>query len=275
MRNDTDVARHPVSVPQVAVDLARKVFGALQGKSVLLVGAGKMTEMAARNLLSQGVAQIHVVNRSPERARELAARLDAVTHDFDKLPELLGRVDIVLSSTGARDFVIRPNTVKAALRRRRYRPLFVIDIAVPRDVDPRVGQLSNVFLFDIDDLKKVVDANLGERRRHADEGEEIVAHQAERFFKALDADQMTPTIVRLRSHVNALKDEEVGRALARLPELSTEDRERLKRTVDALVNRLLHEPTVALKRLAQNGRSDEAIELVEELFGLRDDQGED
>jgi glutamyl-tRNA reductase len=269
VRRETEIARHPVSVPQVSIELASKVFGNLAGRTVLIVGAGKMSEMAAKHLATHGVGKTLVANRSPERALELARRLDAEPHPLDAVPELLIDADIVIASTGSRDFVIKPDTVKQAMPKRRYRPLFLIDIAVPRDIDPRVGQISNVYLFDIDDLQAVVESNLGARHREAREGERIVREQADEFTRELEVDRVAPTIVALRQKLLAIKDEETARALHRLDGLGEKERERVGRLASTLINRILHEPTMALKRLAREGGADEAVDLVRVLFGLR------
>ena len=275
VRTETGIARQPVSVPSVSVQLARKVFGKLEGRSVLLIGAGEMCELAARSLLEERVSTIHVTNRSFERAEEMSGRVGGQPHELHELRSLLAHVDIVISSTASPDFVVRMDDVQAAWPSRRHRPILMIDIAVPRDVEPSIGELSNVFLFDIDDLQQAVQSNRGERRRASRAAERLVATEAERFFKGLKADRVTPTIVRLRRRLTAIKDEEVARSIDRLGSLSEADKEQVQRMASTLVNRILHEPSTVLKRLAEDGATDEAIELVETLFALKDPDEDD
>ena len=275
VRNETGIARQPVSVPSVSVQLARKVFGQLKGRSVLLIGAGEMCELAARSLLDQRVSTIHVANRSPERAEEMSRRIGGEPHSLAELHTLLAHVDIVLSSTASKDYVLRLEDLQIAWPSRRHRPMLIIDIAVPRDVEPSIGELSNVYLFDIDDLQQAVETNRGERKRASRSAERLVAAQAERFFKGLSADRVTPTIVRLRRALTVMKDEEVARTIARLGELSDADQKQVQKMATTLVNRILHEPSTALKRMAEDGATDETIQIVETLFALENSDEND
>jgi glutamyl-tRNA reductase len=268
VRSETGIGRQAVSVPQVSVQLARKIFGDLRGRRALLIGAGEMNTLAARALTTHGVGRIDVVNRSIERARVLAAELDGHAHGLDALETLLGEVDIVISSTAAPDPVVRTEMVRRAFTRRRYQPLFLIDIAVPRDIEESVGELPNVYLFDVDDLQEVAEANRGARDREAREAESIVATEAHRFFVSLEGDRVTPTLIGLRERFGVMKDEELARALKGVDDAAT--RQRLERLANGLVNRLLHGPLTELKRIARDGDPEEAVALVEALFGLHD-----
>lgn len=268
VRTETGIAQHAVSVAQVSVELAKKIFGGLTGCHVLVVGAGKTSFLAARSLASQGVSNIDVVNRSIDRAQELATKLGGNPHGMDELSDLLGHVDIVISSTSSTQPVIAASDVRRALARRKYRPLFLIDIAVPRDIEPAVSQLPNVYLFDIDDLQKVVRDNLAQRSHEAREANRIVVEQAQAHLKALRADSVVPTIVQLRQSMNHIKDEELNKALGHLQDLDPRQRERITQMANTLVNRLLHHPTVTLKRLAKEGNPHSAVELLGTLFDL-------
>ena len=275
IRTETGIARQPVSVPSVSVQLARKVFGKLKGRTVLLIGAGEMCELAARSLLDERVSAIHVTNRSLERAEEMSRRVGGQPHTLDELRALLAHVDIVISSTSSPDFVLGLDDLQAAWPSRRHRPILIIDIAVPRDVEPSVGELSNVYLFDIDDLEQAVNTNRGRRRKACRAAETMVATEAQRFFKGLKVDRVTPTIVQLRRKLTAIKDEEVARSLRKLGDLNDSEREQVQRMASTLVNRILHEPSTALKRLAQDGAGDEATKLVETLFALEEGEQSD
>ena len=270
VRTKTNIARYAVSVPKVSIELAQKIFGHLADRRVLVIGAGKMGRLAAKSLHSRGVAGVHVANRSPERGAELARQLSATPHRLDEVPDLLTDVDIVISSTGARDAILDVNTVRTALKRRRHRPLCIIDIAVPRDVDPAVGQLANVYLFDIDDLQQVVTANMSERLRHARRAERIVADESDAFVRHMRTDRVAPTIAALRKKFNGIKEEELARGLKSMDGLSKADVKRVTKMTNALINRILHQPSVALKEMAKLGDSEEAVETVERLFELDD-----
>ncbi|MBI4610208.1 MAG: glutamyl-tRNA reductase [Candidatus Rokubacteria bacterium] len=274
VRTDTDVARHAVSVSFAAIELAKKIFGGLQGKSVLLIGAGKMGELAARHLVDQGVFPLYVANRTWSRALELCRALPGTPVPFEECREVLGRVDIVISSTGAAEPIVRKEDVLHALHARRSRPLFFIDIGVPRDVEPGVNDLDNVFCYDIDDLRQVVEANLRERLREAQKAEALVEREVDKFLSRLKALEVVPTIVSLREKIEAIRQGEVAKALARLHDPSPETRAAIEALSSAIVNKILHGPTVKLRETSQSGRGRRWAVLVSELFGLRG-RGED
>jgi len=274
VRTDTDVARHAVSVSFAAIELAKKIFGGLQGKSVLLIGAGKMGELAAKHLVDQGVFPLYVANRTWSRALELCRALPGTPVPFEECREVLGRVDIVISSTGAAEPIVRKEDVLHALHARRSRPLFFIDIGVPRDVEPGVNDLDNVFCYDIDDLRQVVEANLRERLREAQKAEALVEREVDKFLSRLKALEVVPTIVSLREKIEAIRQGEVAKALARLHDPSPETRAAIEALSSAIVNKILHGPTVKLRETSQSGRGRRWAVLVSELFGLRG-RGED
>lgn len=270
VRNETGIAQQPVSIPSVSVQLAKKVFGNLAGRSVLLVGAGEMCELAAKHFQQQRVSQIHVTNRTFANAEAMAHRINGQAYTLDAIPDLLAEVDVVMSSTAASEYVIQADIVADAFTERRYRPLLFIDIAVPRDIDPQVGELSNVYLFDMDDLQQVVSTNRSHRKKEARSAEQMIAQEVERFHRSLDVDRVAPTIVKLRQSLTTIKDEEFSRAAKGLAHLGEADMKRVEKFATVLVNRILHDPTVALRKLAEKGGAEDAVEWAEKLFNFSD-----
>ncbi len=268
VRTETEIARHAVSVSFAAVELAKKIFAGLERKAVLLVGAGKMSELAARHLVEQGVFPVYVTNRTWARAQEMARALSGTAVPFDELSTALGAVDIVVTSTGAPEPVIRREMVQRIMHGRRGRPLFFIDIAVPRDVDGAVGELDDVYCYDIDDLKQVVDANIRERVREAHRAEALVEREVTKFVARLGDVQVIPTIVSLRERLEAIRSSEVKRTLARLPGATPEMREAIEAMSTAIVNKILHAPITKLRESSRAGSPRSWLELVHELFGL-------
>ncbi len=268
VRSQTGIGRAVVSISSVAVDLAKQIFGDLQGRGAVLVGAGKMGELAARNLVAAGVEELWVANRSHDRAQRLAETLGGHARDLDELPRLLLEADIVITSTGARSFLIDKRAVKKAMRGRKYRPIFFIDIAVPRNVDPAANRIDNVFVYDVDDLTGIADENLAERRREAEAAETMVAGEAERFVRELAGAAVKPTIVALRRKVQRLKAAEVERALKGLDGADPKTVKAVERMADAIVNKMLHDVMTGLKTGASEGRAVELVELTRHLFAL-------
>ena len=269
VRTETEIARHAVSVSFAAVELAKKIFAGLQGKAVLLVGAGKMSELAARHLVEHGVFPVYVTNRTWARAQEMARALSGTAMPFDELPTALGAVDIVIASTGAPEPVIRRDAVQRVMQGRRGRPLFFIDIAVPRDVEASVDALDDVYCYDIDDLKQVVDANLRERGREAHRAETLVDREVAKFLARQGDVEVIPTIVSLRERLEAIRTSEVKRTLARLPGATPETREAVEALSTAIVNKILHAPITKLRESSRAGTPRSWLDLVHELFGLK------
>ena len=269
VRTETEIARHAVSVSFAAVELAKKIFAGLQGKAVLLVGAGKMSELAARHLVEHGVFPVYVTNRTWARAQEMARALSGTAMPFDELPTALGAVDIVITSTGAPEPVIRRDAVQRVMQGRRGRPLFFIDIAVPRDVEASVDALDDVYCYDIDDLKQVVDANLRERGREAHRAEALVDREVAKFLARQGDVEVIPTIVSLRERLEAIRTSEVKRTLARLPGATPETREAVEALSTAIVNKILHAPITKLRESSRAGTPRSWLDLVHELFGLK------
>ena len=269
VRTDTDVARFAVSVSFAAVELAKKIFGGLEGRSVLLIGAGEMGELASRHLVDQGAFPIYIANRTWSRAQDLARSLAGTAVPFAEIEATMGTVDIVVTSTGAPEPIVRRDIVQRVMHARRARPLFFVDIAVPRDVEPGVNSLDNVFCYDVDDLKQVVDANLRERMREAQRAEAMIRGEVDRFAAALLEGEVVPTIVSLRERLESIRQAEVAKALARLPGASDETRQVVEALSTSIVNKILHTPITKLRESSRSGHGRSWTELVHELFGLR------
>jgi len=265
-----DAEKHPFNVSTVAVDLAKRVFGDLTGKSVLVVGAGKMSTLAARHLYASGAKHIVVTNRSPEKAEALAAEIDGIARPWADLERLLAEADVVISSTGAREPILTRPLFKRVTKARRWRQLVVIDIAVPRDADPAIGEFDGVYVFDIDDLEKVVAANLAERAKAAEHAARIVAHEAGQFEHWLRTQAVVPTIRALRERFARVADGELQKTLdqlARKDHTPAQQREVIQRLVQLLINKLLHQPTTALRE-APPDEAGLRAEILCQLFDL-------
>jgi glutamyl-tRNA reductase len=268
VRTETEIARHAVSVSYAAVELARKIFAGLSGRAVLLLGAGKMSELAAKHLVEQGAFPIYVVNRTWGRAQELARALSGTAVPFDDLPTALAAVDIVITSTGAPTPIVTRAQVERVMQGRGARPLFFVDIAVPRDVERGVDAIEGVYCYDIDDLRSVVDANIRERVREAQRAEALVEREVGKFKARLGDAEVIPTIVSLRERLEDIRQAEVRRALARLPDASAETRATIEALSSAIVNKILHAPITKLRESSRAGTGRSWLELVHELFGL-------
>jgi glutamyl-tRNA reductase len=268
VRTETDIARHAVSVSFAAVELAKKIFSALTGRAVLLVGAGKMSELAAKHLVDQGAFPIYVANRTWSRAQDMARALSGTAVPFAEIETALATVDIVVTSTGAPEPVIRRELVQRVMHGRRGRPLFFIDIAVPRDVDEAVQTLDDVYCYDIDDLKQVVDANLRERAKEAQRAEALVEREVAKFAARLRDVEVIPTIVSLRERLEDIRLAELKRALGRVPDASPEMREAMEALSAAIVNKILHAPVTKLRESSRAGAGLSWAARVQELFGL-------
>ena len=274
VRTDTEVGRLAVSVASSAVELARKIFGSLDGKAVLLVGAGEMAELAARLLMEEGAMPLYIANRTPARARELAATLAGAAVPFDQMGAVMAEVDIVIACTAAPEPVVRVADVRAAVAARRTRPLFLIDLGVPRNVEAAVNGLEGVFAYDVDDLEQVVEANRRERQREARRAETMVESEVTRFLRRLREVEVVPTIVSLKEKLEAIRRGELDKALARLPGASAETRAVLEALSQAIVNKVLHAPAVKLRDSSRDGHGRRWTEVVSEIFGLRRSTGE-
>ncbi len=275
VRTETTIARGAANVSSVAVELAARVFGDLAGKSVLVVGAGKMSSLAARHLYASGAQRIVVTNRSPEKANALAEEVEGIAKPWADLEELLVEADVVISSTGARTPILTKKLFKSVTKARRWRSMVVIDIAVPRDVEPEVGKLDGVYVFNIDDLDKVVQANLAERAKAAEHAGKIVEHEAGQFEHWMRSQGVVPTIRALRDRFAQIADAEVAKALDQLTRKEhtrEQQRELLQRLVHLVVNKLLHQPTTVL-RSADPMEASQLAAAVAELFALQLTEG--
>ncbi len=266
-RTETAIGRNAVSVSHVAVELARKIFGDLRDRAVLLVGAGKMSEVAARQMVRDGARASVLGGRTFEKAEQLAAALGGRAAPLEALRAELGRADIVISGTGATGIVIRREDVEAAQAARRGRPLFLIDIAVPRDVAEDAGKVAGVFLYDLDDVKKVAEANLRERKKEATAAEAILEHEIRDFLEWRRSLEVVPLLVELRRRADEIRKAEIEKARRRFGPLTPEQESALEAATAAIVNKLLHEPTVQLKQMAGNGQA-EHVGFIRKLFGL-------
>lgn len=269
VRTETGVATKAVSVSSAAVELAAKIFERLEDKTAMLIGAGAMSELAARHLLAHGVANMIVTNRTFDRAVELAREFRGTPVPFSDFHRYLPMADVVIGSTGADRYVLTPSLVEEALRERKYRPIFLIDMSVPRTFDPAINELENVYLYDIDDLGGVAEVNRDERSREAEKAEAIVEDEVEIFGKWLAGLDAVPTIVALREKIDAMRKAELQKTLATLRELSPRERESLEAMTTAIVNKILHGPITHLK---QHDRQREAFYLAaaRQLFDIED-----
>jgi glutamyl-tRNA reductase len=267
VRNETAIARNAVSVSHVAVELARKIFGELRDRSVLLVGAGKMSELAAQQMVRDGARASVLGGRTFEKAEQLAAALGGRAAPFDALRSELARADIVISGTGAAGVIIHRQDVEAAQAARRGRPLFLIDIAVPRDIADDAASVSGVFLYDLDDVKTVAEANLRERKKEAAAAESILYDEIRGFLEWQGSLDVVPLLVELRRRADEIRKAEIEKARHRLGPLTPEQENALEAATSGIVNKLLHGPTVQLKEMAGSGQP-EHVGLIRKLFGL-------
>jgi glutamyl-tRNA reductase len=254
-RSETGIGASSVSIASVAVDLARKIFGSLQGRTVFLVGAGKMSELAARHLVQQGAGAILVSNRTAERAHRMAAEFQGRIIPFEKLYDAASEADIVISSTGAPHPIFRREHGQAFLHRRRNRPMFFIDIAVPRDVDPAMNKLDGIFVYDIDDLQQVAAAHMEERSREALDAETLIAEEVERFEQRQRTVNVAPAIVALQQKAEEIRLAELERMQTRLGSLTAEQAAAVEALTRGIVNKFLHPPMQAIKQAAREGDS--------------------
>ncbi|MCL5266440.1 MAG: glutamyl-tRNA reductase [Chloroflexi bacterium] len=269
-RTETDISRNAASVSYAAVELAKKIFGNLDHRTVLIIGAGEMGKLTARTLLDNGASSMLVMNRTFQRAQDLAARFGGNPIEFEKMAEALALADIVITSTGAPEYIIRADEVKQAMRQRRNRPVFFVDIAVPRDIDPQVDKIENAYLYNIDDLQAVCEANMREREKEARKVEAIVEAEAAKYMSWYHTLDVVPTITALYGKAEAIRQAELARMMPKLGNLSERDREKINALTVAIVNKLLHQPITRLKSHSNGHSSDEYARALRELFDLTD-----
>jgi glutamyl-tRNA reductase len=273
VRHETNIGRGAGSVSSAAVQLARQIFGSLNGRTAMVLGAGEMAELALECLAEDGVNTSIVANRTFERAEALAARYGAVAMRYDECWTALADVDVLVASTAARHAVVLVGDVRPALARRGDRPLCILDIALPRDVDPAVGQLDNVFLYNLDDLQGIVSANLERRRGELPAAEAIIGKEAERYWSWVAGLAAVPVLTEFRTRMDAMRADELADAMRRLGHLPPADRAVVEELSRSLMSKFLHGPSVRLRAAAANGRGLGVIDAVRYLFGLeREDE---
>jgi glutamyl-tRNA reductase len=270
VRTETGIGENAVSVPYAAVELAKKIFGDLRGLQVLLLGTGEMGELTAEHLHAQEVKQVFVANRSYERAVELAARFSGAAVQFDTLDEQLTRCDIVIASTAAPHFVIDAEQVSRARAGRRNRNLFLIDLSVPRNIDPAVAEIDGAYLYNVDDLQQVADANFEKRQARALDAEQIVQREVEQFLRRLVAQDAVPTILELQQRLEDIRTAELEKCLRRMGPMTPEQRATVEMFSTQLVNKILHYPILELKDASDEPQQRESLRrTIRKIFGLR------
>jgi len=274
VRTETAVGSSSVSIASVAVELAKKIFGTLNGKTVFIVGAGKMSELAARHLMAHGCAAIFVSNRTYDRAVGLARRFNGQAIKFDDLYDTCDRADIVITSTGSPHAIFRREHGEQFLARRKNRPMFFIDIAVPRDVAPEMGKLDGIFIYDIDDLQQAVSSHVADRRREAERAEAIITSEVENFEARLHTLDVVPTIVSLQDHLETIRQAEIDRVRGRLGTLSPEQEIAVEVLTRGIISKVMHTPITTLKTAAREAEATTVIEVVRRLFNLREKEKE-
>jgi glutamyl-tRNA reductase len=270
VRSETGIAASAVSVSSAAVELARKIFGDLTGRSVLIIGAGEMAELALRHLVDDGVRSVLVANRSHDRAIALARQYCGRAVTFEGFRQEMVGADIVISATSAPHVILKKEDMQAITQQRRHRPIFLIDIADPRDIDPACNEVDNVYLYNVDDLQSVVEANLKERKREAERAEVIIDREVGVYLSWLRSLDVVPTIVSLRERVEEIRGAELQKTLGRMGELTPEQREAITALSHAMVNKILHQPMTELKRRAALRDGHLYTSVLRRLFGLEE-----
>jgi glutamyl-tRNA reductase len=273
VRTETGVGQMAVSVSYAAVELARRIFGSLNGHKVLIVGSGKMGELAAKHLRRSGASKIFVTNRTHARAEEMARLFDGRAIDYTAFPAMLHEIDIVIASSAAPHFILTRDEMLRVIGQRKNKPMFLIDIAVPRNIDPLVNEIEGVFLYSVDDLAGVVDANLKEREKQAGQAEAIIAEEVESMMARLRIEGVAPTIVNLQQQLEEIRASEVARAIRRIHGLTPEQQQHVEAlfegTTRSIVNKIAHGPISELRRNASEPEGDHAIEVIRKVFHLR------
>jgi glutamyl-tRNA reductase len=273
VRTETEICEAAVSISYAAVELAKKIFRVLEGKKVLLIGAGEMAELAAKHLMAHGVSSMVVANRTFERAVEVAGLFKARPVSFDEIGVQLLEVDIVVASTASKEYVITYDQVKHSLRKRRNRPLFFIDIAVPRDVEPKINDLENVYVYDIDDLKGIIDINMAQRQQEAVKAERIVQEEAGKFEKWLETLAVVPTIVSLRAKADSIIQAELKKSFSALCHLTPDQKDAVHILARSIAEKMMNDPIVFLKKKAGRETLNTYLDVTRKLFSLDRNNG--
>ncbi|HMF01966.1 MAG TPA: glutamyl-tRNA reductase [Terriglobia bacterium] len=272
VRSETGISQSAVSISYAAVELARKIFGDLSGKTVMIIGASKMGELTAKHLKRNGVSSVLVTNRTFEHAVELAQVFEGAAVSFEHFTDHMDRADIVISSTGAPHFIISRAVAEQIIHRRKNRPMFFIDIAVPRDIDPTVNEIDNAFLYDIDDLQQVIDENLKERMKEASRAEEIIDSEVQAFCLKIQSREVVPTIVQLRDNVEKIRRDEIERNRRYLKDLSPEQQAAVDHITKSFANKILHTPIEELKRMAHDPDGPHYVDILRRIFNIKPPQ---
>ena len=274
IRTETKIGSSAVSISYAAVELAKKIFGTLQGRSVMLIGAGEMAELAARYLLSNGVQEILIANRTYEKAIEVAKSFNGTPIMFREFTHYLKRVDIIVTSTAAPRFIIHPEQIEEVIKERKNRPMFFIDISVPRNIDPLINNIDNIYLYNVDDLQGVVEANLKERAKEAKEAEAIIHEELGNFHRWVKSLDVVPTIVALKKKLEETRKSELEKGLSGLNGLQEKDIQVIDAMTKAIVNKIVHDPVTHLKKEANKVEGDFYIEATRRLFDLDKEEEE-
>jgi glutamyl-tRNA reductase len=280
VRAETGIGTQSVSISYVAVELAKRIFDDLSRRTVMLIGAGDMAELAARHLIKAGIRELIIASRRLENAKALADVLNGKAVKMEEVYYLLKEADIVITATGSADFIIRPQHVREALKLRKNEPMFMIDIAVPRDIDPRIEEIPNVYLYDIDDLKAVLDDNMKTRRENAEKAEEVVLEGERYFLGWLDALKVFPTIIELKRRFDDIKAMEIEKALRRLGNFSDREKKIIESMASGIIGKILHNPLMNLKKESSTSLGALYVDAINRLFRLEGefelyDEGED
>jgi glutamyl-tRNA reductase len=270
VRTETGIGRSAVSVSYAAVELAKKIFGDVEGRTAMIIGAGEMGELALRHLVGSGIKEVFVVNRTFEKAVALAEEFGGSAIKFDDFLDQLLITDIVISSTGAPHVIIHADDIRGLMSRRKYQPIFFIDIAMPRDIDDGVDDIDNAYLYNVDDLRAVVDSNKKERKKEAEKAEAMVGGEVATFQKWVNSLQVVPTIVSLRGKIEQIRAAETDKVLGRLPDLTDKDRQQVKALTNAIVNKILHRPQAVLKEAAHTEDAGLYLEVTRKMFDLQE-----
>ena len=269
VRSETGIGQMAVSVSYAAVELARKIFGSLSGKTVMLVGGGKMSELAARHLRRSGCSHIFVTNRTQARAIEMAKVFDGTAVEYGRFQSMLPEADIVITSSAAPHYVLLKDDMHRVISARKNKPIFVIDIGVPRNVEPAVNSVDNVFLYDIDDLQGVVNNNLEGRKKEAERAERIVAEEVDRMLSRLKVQELAPTIVGLQEQFEEIRAAEVEKLRRKPGTMTTEQMDQVEALTRAIVNKIAHGPITELRRQAGDPEGEQIVDTIKRIFRLR------
>ena len=270
VRTETKIAENAVSISFAAVELARKIFTDLSKKVCMLLGAGEMAELAARHLINNGVKEVLVSNRTYQRACDLSEEFNGRPVRFEEFIDSMSGTDIVICSTGAPNYVLTKSQMQKVMKERKQAQVFIIDISVPRNIDPDINEMENVYLYNIDDLQGVVDANIFERQKEAEKAEKIVEEEIETFLKWQASLDSVPTIMALREKAEEIRKDELTKFLSKMPEIGEKEREAIEYLASAIVNKLIHPPTIALKE--SSGDKDILVAAIRKLYGIEQEK---